>query len=131
MSHEKFNELAFYTLSQTDPFFIHQLAVDAFAAQTADERTKNITLVFAVVGLYLFVEKDFTGKQVQDAHVKLSRFKDQLPEIILPVERGSITIDDVLKAENKTNKIKAWSRSVWGSFKSNQSVVEAFFSTYL
>jgi hypothetical protein len=34
---EQYNELAFYTLAHSDPGFIHQNAVDAFAAQTATE----------------------------------------------------------------------------------------------
>jgi hypothetical protein len=31
------HELSNYTLAHSDPGFIHQLAVDAFAAQTANE----------------------------------------------------------------------------------------------
>ena len=50
---ECYHELTAYTLSHTDPAFIHQYAVDAFAAQTADDTTKPITLAFALMGLYL------------------------------------------------------------------------------
>jgi len=57
-------ELCYSTLAHRDPSFIHQHVVDAFAAQNADEQTKLIKLTFALVGLYLHVETQFSGKQV-------------------------------------------------------------------
>lgn len=47
------HEFTCYTLAHRDPAFLHQHVVDAFAAQHADDSTKPITLVFALVGLYL------------------------------------------------------------------------------
>jgi hypothetical protein len=41
------DELSLYTLAHRSPAFIHQHAVDTFAAQTASERTKPIALAFA------------------------------------------------------------------------------------
>ena len=70
---ELFDELTFYTLAHGDPAFIHQNVVDAFAAQHADESSKPIYVVFALVGLYLCVEKGFTGKQAQKAHMQLAK----------------------------------------------------------
>jgi hypothetical protein len=58
-----YHELTVYTLSHQDPSFIHQHAVDAFAAQTAGETTKPITLTFALVGLYLRSERQYSGRQ--------------------------------------------------------------------
>jgi hypothetical protein len=72
---ETYNELCCYTLAHGDASFIHQHVVDAFAAQTADEHTKPITLTFALVGLYLRVEKQSSGKQVQRVHMRLARQK--------------------------------------------------------
>lgn len=51
------NELAYYTFAHPDPPFIHQHLVDAFAAETADESTKPMKITFALIGLYLHVEK--------------------------------------------------------------------------
>ena len=45
-----YSELGFYTLAHRDPAFIHQVAVDAYTAQSANEATKPIALVFALVG---------------------------------------------------------------------------------
>jgi hypothetical protein len=66
---QAYHELCACTLQHPDPqFFIHQFLVDAYAAQTADEQTKPIELVFALAGLYLHIEKGFTGREVQRAH---------------------------------------------------------------
>jgi len=70
---DAYNELCAYTLAHRgSPEFIHQYVVDAFAAQHADERTKPIGLTFALLGLYLAVERHFTGRQVQRAHMQLA-----------------------------------------------------------
>jgi len=90
----------FYTLSHPDKsYFIHQHVVDAYSAQTADENTKPIGLVFALVGLYLYLEKNYTGRQVQQAHMKLANNKKPWPKIELPKDRGAITVTDVLNAQ--------------------------------
>jgi hypothetical protein len=67
-----YSELAYYTLAHSDPAFIHQYVVDAYTAQTADESSKPISVVFALIGLYLHVEKGYNGKQVQHAHTRLA-----------------------------------------------------------
>ena len=74
-------EITYYTLSKNDPGFIHQLVVDAYAAQHTGERTRTITNVFALVGLYLATEKGYTGKQVQKAHMKIARVRKDWPRL--------------------------------------------------
>jgi hypothetical protein len=44
LEQQTYHELSSYTLTRGDPGFIHQYAVDAFAAQRADNDTKPITL---------------------------------------------------------------------------------------
>ena len=78
------------------PQFILQYVVDAFAAQTAGAKSKPIGVVFALVGLYLHVEKQFSGDQVQNVHMLMGRRKRQWPIVSLPNDRGKITASDVL-----------------------------------
>jgi hypothetical protein len=115
-----FHELSFYTLTHPDPiYFIHQHSVDAFAAQTADENTKPIKLTFGLIGLYLFLERGYTGKQVQNAHVKLSQNKKVWPSLELPEHRGAVTVNEVLQAEAGDPRdlmIKKWCESVWEAY---------------
>jgi len=93
---ETYNELCFYTLAHGDPSFIHQHVVDAFTAQNANEHTKPIGLTFALVGLYLHVEKKFSGKQVQRTHMQLAAHKGPWPPFDLPRDRGEIRVADVM-----------------------------------
>ena len=81
---EAFDLLCAYTLGRGDAAFIHQHAVDAFAAQQADPITKPIKITFALVGLYLLVERRVSGKQVQRIHMQLGRRKHPWPAFTLP-----------------------------------------------
>src|SRR5262249_50414598 len=62
---EAYYELAGYTLVHPDPAFIHQYIVDAYAAQHADAHCKPISISFALAGLYLHLERGYSGKAVQ------------------------------------------------------------------
>lgn len=79
---DQFNELSFYTLQHPDQvYFIHQHIVDAYQAQTADQNTKPIALTFSLVGLYLYLEKNYTGRQVQQAHMRMAQHKQTWPTL--------------------------------------------------
>jgi len=95
-SQEAFHELSYYTLSRRDPSFIHQNAVDAYAAQNAGERSKPIQIFFALACLYLHVEKSLTGLQVQKIHMRLACARKPWPRFPLPAGREKITVFDVL-----------------------------------
>lgn len=72
---DAYHELCGYTLTHGDPAFIHQHVVDAYAAQSATAETKPITLMFALIGLCLHVERQLNGRQVQRALTSISRAK--------------------------------------------------------
>lgn len=125
---EDYNKLCYYTLSRQSPSFIHQHIVDAFAAQNADELTKPITLTFALIGLYLHIEKGYTGREVQKAHMRLARHRKQLSLFNLPEERGNITAKDVINVPegNKRDKmIDNWCISVWKAYHESHKKIEA------
>ena len=128
-----FNELSFYTLSHQDSSFIHQHIVDAHGAQTADEETKSIKIVFSLAGLYLYLERDFSGKQIQQFHLKMSENKKQWPKIVLPENRGEIDVSDVLAVlpgQERDKMIRKWCETVWDSYKDNRSVVVDLVEQY-
>jgi len=130
---EAFDELCAYTLTRGDAEFIHQHVVDAFAAQTADEFTNPIKLTFALAGLYLHVERRFTGREVQQAHMKMAQRKRDWPSFALPRERGSITAADVLAREAGVTRdaaIHSWSSAVWDAFRASKAAVEDLLSRY-
>jgi hypothetical protein len=119
-----YDEVYVYTMGR--PGFILQHIVDAFAVQTADDRSKPIAVVFGLVGLYLHLEKQFSGRQVQKAHMVLGRRKRAWPRASLPEDRGSITVADVLAAPagpDRDAAIENWCRSVWTAFGANRQMI--------
>ena len=75
-----------------------------------------MTLVFALIGLCLHVEKGYTGKQVQLAHMQIAKHQKQWVQPPLAKKRGSITAADVLATTHgpaRDAMIDMWSVSVW------------------
>ena len=129
----EYEELAFYTLAHGDPAFIHQHVVDAWMLQTADETTKPIGVTFALAGLFLHVEKHFTGRQVQLAHMKMAKRKREWPKFVLPAHRGSMTAADVLKTQpgpERDKAIYAWAAAVWDAYRSNRDALVGLLREY-
>ena len=123
---DAYHELCCYTLAHRDPAFIHQHVVDAFAAQNATGATKPITLTFALVGLHLHLEKQFSGKQVQRTHQQLARVKRAWPVFPLPRDRGSMTAVDVMTrpaGPERDRAIHHWCASVWDAYRDSQPAV--------
>jgi hypothetical protein len=123
-----YNELAYYTLAHPDPAFLHQNLVDAFAAQHADETSKPIYVVFALIGLYLCVEKGFTGKQAQGAHMQLGKTRRAYPRLPLPFDRGKIGIRDVLATAPgpvRDAMIHQWCACAWEAWHDSRAYIVA------
>jgi hypothetical protein len=121
-----FSYLSCYTVAKQDPGFIHQHAVDAYEAQHAGGKTRNITVVFGLIGLYLALEKDFTGKQVQQAHLQIAHVRKDWPRWEPPVRPACLTVIDVLKVPDGPEKdamIRRWMSAVWESWADRQAWV--------
>lgn len=125
---ELFDELSFYTLALADAAFIHENSADAWRAQHADETTKPMAVVFAVMGLYLYLEKGFTGRQVQLAHMRMARRRRSWPQLPLPKKRANITVADVVAAEPgpaRDAMIRQWCAAVWETWDESRPQIAA------
>lgn len=123
---EAYDELSAYSLMRGDATFMHQHVVDAFAVQYSDEQTKPIKLTFGLVGLYLKIEKQFSGRQVQLGHMQMARRKHVWPEFEIPTDRGSMSPSDVIAASpgpERDKAIDAWCVSVWTPWQSNRRTI--------
>jgi hypothetical protein len=115
------------------PGFILQHVVDAFAVQTANHDTKPIGVIFGLVGLYLRVERQFSGSQVQKVHMELGRKKREWPSVDLPEDRGRMTVADVLEVSagpERDMAIDDWCRSVWKAFGGNRETIIGLLRDY-
>jgi hypothetical protein len=130
---ELYDELSLYTLQKGDAEFVHQYIVDAWAAQNASTETKPITILFALAGLYLHVEKGWSGKRVQEAHMKMARAKRAWPAFELPQERGEVTVARVVAAPPGAARdamIDTWSASVWAAWSASHERVKELLQEF-
>jgi hypothetical protein len=121
-----YNELCAYSLTHESPAFVHQHVVDAFGAQTANAQTRPIQLAFALVGLYLHIERQFTGREVQRVHRMLAEKTRSWPAFVLPGNRGATTVTDVVAAPSGAERDRAihtWCASVWGAYREAEPAV--------
>lgn len=126
-----YDEVYAYTMGR--PGFILQHVVDAFAVQTANDNSKPIGVVFGLVGLYLHVERQFSGRQVQNTHMALGRRRREWPRVYLPEDRGRMTVADVVAVSagpERDMAIDDWCRSVWIAFGANRHTIVALLREY-
>ena len=120
------NEMTYYTLAHGDPKFIHQHLVDAYGAQHVRQSNSTIGAAFALAGLCLAVERGFTGRQVQKAHMRMARASKQWPRFVPPEDVGLLTVGDVLAVAPgppRDEKLMEWCTSVWSAWSSEHARV--------
>lgn len=110
-----YGELTAQTLAKGDLTFIHQMAVDAYGAQHSGGVTRNVTTVFALVGLCLALEHGFTGRQVQQAHAELAKQSINWSPIEPPEQTSALTVWDVV-LDSRDAMLKTWAQAVWKSW---------------
>src|SRR3981081_3500101 len=84
------NELTYYTLAHGEPAFIHQHMVDAYGAQHVRQSKSTVGAAFTLAGLYLAIERAFTGRQVQKMHMAMARTSKQWPRFDPPADVGPL-----------------------------------------
>jgi len=114
-----FGELSAYTLAHGHPSFIHQHAVDTWQLQHALVSKSNIGIAFSLIGLYLALEKGYSGRQVQLAHMELGKTKRYWGDFEVPSTRVALTVRDVLNVPpgaDRDAKLMEWARAVWDNW---------------
>ena len=128
------NELTYYTLAHGDPQFIHQHAVDAYGGQHVRVSKSTIGAAFALAGLYLAVEKGFTGRRVQLMHIAMAKRSKEWPRFVPPANVGAMTVAEVVAAEPgpaRDQRLLDWCRSVWAAWADDQARVQAMVEPFL
>lgn len=128
------NELSYYTLAHNDRWFIHQHLVDAYGAQHVRQSKSTIGAAFALAGLYLAVERGFTGRQVQKMHMLMASRSKPWPRFEPPGDLGPLTVADVLAAEAgppRDEAIMRWCASVWAAWSAEHDRARAMVDRFL
>jgi hypothetical protein len=86
----------------------------------------SIGVIFSLAGLYLHVEKGFTGTRVQNAHRIMGKVKRSWPDVLWPTRRGDMTAADVLAVpagQARDAAIDEWCHQVWAAFSANRGML--------
>ena len=98
---------------------LHQLTVDAYAAQHAGAPSPPIATAFGLIGLFLALEHGWSGTAVRAAHQLLAQRHSTWPSFRARTSGPVLTVADVAGAimpEEHASRVEAWARSVWGSW---------------
>ena len=129
-----FDRLTAFSLTVQDIDFVHQLAVDSYAAQHSGPPVKPISTAFALIGLYLTFERGFNGKKVQKAHMMLGRTHRPWPLFNPPPGKALQTVFDVVQGltrENYRARLKTWGQAVWLFWSPEHENIRKLADTYL
>ena len=124
-------ELSAYNVERARWDFIHQQAVDAYAAQHSGPPAKPISAWFALVGLHLALDQERTGRQVQHAHMRLGRHKQAWPPLRPPADLRCMTAGEVLRHSPGDDRDAAtlwWAGDVWSRWADSHHVIAEFCS---
>lgn len=121
-------ELSAYNMERARWDFLHQEAVDTYAAQHPGPPAKPISVWFALVGLHLAVDQGRTGRQVQRAHMRLGRHKQAWPPLRPPADLRCTTAGDVIRhppGDDRDAAILRWAYDVWSRWVDVHHVIAA------
>jgi|BenlonsequeITSRD_1030534.scaffolds.fasta_scaffold00722_14 hypothetical protein len=131
---ELYHELSAWLMMNQDLGFRAQHAVDAYGAQHSGGVTKNITTAFALIGLYLALEKGFSGRRVQQIHMELARMSIEWPSLEPPAANYAITVADVVRAEEgpaREEMLMEWARCAWDAWRERHDWVRSVCAAHL
>ncbi|MFF0339771.1 DUF5946 family protein [Kribbella sp. NPDC004875] len=102
--------------------YLHQLRIDAYGAQHVNPEGPRIGPVFALNGLYMFLERGSGNVDVRTAHSIMANSYDDWPRLVPPARAGELTAYDVLVAggvDEVESTLLRWARQVWDAWPDN------------
>jgi Family of unknown function (DUF5946) len=113
----------------------HQMAVDAYAAQHAPRKDRDVPpigVAYALVGLHLALDRGVPGMEVRAAHQRMGKPDGSWPRLPAPPSSGDLTVLDVATAgvmvdsvSGHAKAVRAWAASVWRAWASRHAAVAA------
>jgi hypothetical protein len=100
---------------------LHQLTVDAYAAQHAPREVgvdlPPISVAYALVGLHLALDRGLSGLEVRAAHQRMGRPDPSWPRLPTPARTGAMTVFDVAAAGAMVGSVAGHAKAVraWGA----------------
>ena len=115
---------------------LHQLTVDAYAAQHAPREVGGdvppISVAYALVGLHLALDRRVSGSEIRAAHQQMGKPDPSWPRLPVPESTGAMTVFDVAAAGamvgsvvGHAEAVRAWAAAVWQAWAVQHTTVAA------
>lgn len=121
--------------AMTDPVLgeLHQLTVDTYAAHHPRAGSPPIGTAFALIGLYLSLERGMSGPRVRDEHHRLARVRRSWPEFVPPpgldaLSHSILDVDRAVTNEAHARALDAWAGAVWHAWGRHHGLVAELYS---
>lgn len=102
---------------------VHQLTVDAYAAQHAGGPHPDKSVDVHLVGLYLVIEKNVKPTDVPPRLQRMVERTAAWPHFEPPNIEWSINVLDVALAEDHAAKVREWSAAVWRAWEPRHAAI--------
>jgi hypothetical protein len=105
---------------------VHQLSVDAYAAQHAGAQHRDKSVCVHLVGLHLVLVEELAPIDVPPRLQRLASGMTHWPHYAPPADMGPLTVFDVATAKGRTQhaeRVRAWSRQVWAAWRPQHAAV--------
>lgn len=113
---------------------VHQLTVDAYAAQHAggDHPDKSVDIHLAA--LYLMLERALAPERMPALRKRFADTVESWPHFPPPRDRGTTTVFDVAMVdtpEEHVTMVQQWAASVWDAWSEHHAGIVAFVNDHL
>ena len=113
---------------------VHQLTVDAYAAQHAGGRHRDKSVAIHLAGLYLMLERGVRPTSVPPLFQELAAKVSVWPHFPPPEVDWSVTVCDVALAgssEEHADRSREWAATVWRGWSEHHDEIARFVGTHL
>lgn len=113
---------------------VHQLTVDAYAAQHAGGRHPDKSVGIHLAGLHLVLERGYPARRISPLHQRLAGGVESWPHFAQPPHAGGTTVLDVALAdtpEEHAERVRRWAGEVWDAWAGHHDAVAALVSRHL
>ncbi|HEX9902274.1 MAG TPA: DUF5946 family protein [Acidobacteriota bacterium] len=113
---------------------VHQLTVDAYAAQHAGGRHPDKSVIIHLCGLHLVLDRGFPPANISALHQRLARTVRDWPHLPPPADMSALTVADVARAESIQDHARLardWAVSVWRSWSPHHQTISRFVAEHL
>ena len=113
---------------------VHQLTVDAYAAQHAGSRHRDKSVVIHLCGLHLVLDRGQRPTSVPPLFQRLASNIKTWPHLSPPADLSAMTVFDVALAESAQDHVRVvreWATFVWRGWSPHHEAIRNFVDEHL